>query len=418
MTVQEVLSERWMAEAEKAWQESQAEQAAIESLRQEQAWLEGVRRAERMTLARRVQHFAQEDAKLPRGGLREEVKRQRAREMARALLAAEQAEAIAIPEATTLTDLLATEMEADLWAVDGLLHAGGNALLAAQRKAGKTSLVHNLTRSLVDGSPFLDHFAVNGTRSVAILDFEMSPSTARSWLEGAGIRNTDRVALFSLRGKASSFRITDDAVRVRWAERLRGFDVLVLDPVRPLMDALGLDEHREAGKILAAFDALKQEAGISEGIVVHHAGHAGTHARGDSRFEDWPDAIWTLTREDPRDARSLRFLEAQGRDVDVQRGLLSIYDGRRLAFAPDAVAAAGDRLVEAAVDALRARGELGADALGLLGIRGISKNTVRGVLGRAIEEGRVTERKEGRRKLYSVASPTDFSPVAAMDIAA
>ena len=43
--------------------------------------------------------------------------------------------------------------------------------------------------------------------------------------------------------------ILDATVRARWAERLRkcGTEVIVADCLRPMLDALGLDEHRDAG---------------------------------------------------------------------------------------------------------------------------------------------------------------------------
>jgi len=62
-------------------------------------------------------------------------------------------------------------------------------------------------------------------------------------------------------------------------------------------------------------------------------GHTNERARGESRLQDWPDAIWRLVRADPDDPSSPRFFSAYGRDVSVPEGRLS-YDesSRRLSY--------------------------------------------------------------------------------------
>lgn len=360
--------------------------------------------ARTVSLAERVAAANERDAGIP-FPVKGEVAKLRARAEAQALLAAERAEGVEMPEPITLADLLSADDAEEPSVIAGLLQVGGNVLLAAQRKSGKSTLVHNLLRSLVDGDEFLDYFPTRVRRRVAVLDLELSPSTARSWLAQSGIVHTDAITVVSLRGKVGSLNITDDATRARWARLLRdtGAELLVLDPLRPLMDALSLDENTDGGVITSAFDALKEEAGISEGILVHHAGHGGERARGDSRFQDWADELWTITRENPNDPRSFRFFTAFGRHSDVARGLLSLYDGRRLAFAPETTDSAADRLVEAVVDALRTHGEMTVNDIVALGIRGISKTPAPGILRRAVEAGAVTVRVDGARKIYAAA---------------
>lgn len=92
-----------------------------------------------------------------------------------------------------------------------------------------------------------------------------------------------------------------------------------------MLDALGLDENKDAGRFLVAFDALKAEAGISEGVVVHHMGHGAERSRGDSRILDWPDVTWKIIRSDKDDPSSSRYFSAFGRDVDVAEARLQ-YD--------------------------------------------------------------------------------------------
>ena len=85
------------------------------------------------------------------------------------------------------------------------------------------------------------------------------------------------------------------------------------------MDANGLDEHKDAGRFLIAFDALCDQADIPDALVVHHMGHSGERSRGDSRLRDWPDVEWRLVRAN-EDPSSPRFVSAFGRDVDIPEG--------------------------------------------------------------------------------------------------
>ena len=94
--------------------------------------------------------------------------------------------------------------------------------------------------------------------------------------------------------------------------------VMIIDCLRPILDALGLDEHRDAGRFLVAFDALLAKPSSATRLLIQHMGHANERARGDSRLQDWPDAIWRLVREDD-DPASPRYFTAYGRDVDVAR---------------------------------------------------------------------------------------------------
>src|SRR5262249_46362061 len=158
-------------------------------------------------------------------------------------------------------------------------------------KAGKTTLMGNLARSLVDGMPFLESVPVTPIQGVLVLiDTEMAESQLLDWYGTLGIEADDQIVVLPLRGAVSSFNILDRAVRSTWATKLRAVDAqyLILDCLRPVLDALGLDEQHEAGRFLVAFDELLKEARIPEAALVHHMGHVAERARGDSRLRDWP----------------------------------------------------------------------------------------------------------------------------------
>ena len=211
------------------------------------------------------------------------AERERIRREARRLIDTEErGQTSHTPSLQTLRERLTAPLAPTSYRIEGRQPCGSRVMLAAQFKAGKTTLTGNLIRSLIDGDLFLGRDAVSPIAGRAVvLDFEMSESQLVSWLADQKIRDDDRVIAVALRGRAVAFDILNVDIRARWAQRLRGVacTYLVWDCVRPLMDALGLDEHGDAGRLLVAFDALLAEAGIPDALVVHQMGHTGERSR-------------------------------------------------------------------------------------------------------------------------------------------
>lgn len=230
------------------------------------------------------------------------------------------------PVPTSLTAMLAIADLPATYRIDDLWPMGGRVLLAAQYKSGKSTLVGNLLRALVDGDDFLGRWKPRSVSRVTLLDTELDEAMLRRWLRDQGIRHTDAIDVVSLRGKVGTFNILDDTTRAEWAERIGPTDVLVLDCLRPCLDALGLSEDKEAGRFLVAFDALCREAGAAEATMVHHMGHSQERSRGDSRLLDWPDVLWKIVRDTNDDDETIeggdRFFSAMGRDVNVAEAQL------------------------------------------------------------------------------------------------
>jgi hypothetical protein len=96
-----------------------------------------------------------------------------------------------------------------------------------------------------------------------------------------------------------------------------------------VLDALGLSEDKDAGRFLnGGFDPLRVEAGVPNSMVIHHMGHTGDRARGDSSMLGWGDS-WRVIRRDPDDPASERFFSAYGRDIDVPEGTLEFNGATR-----------------------------------------------------------------------------------------
>jgi AAA domain len=266
----------------------------------------------------------------------DELRKLRVRQDARRRFDAENRPTLVLPPIKRLDELLAEPDTEQQYRIDQVALADARIMLNAQWKAGKTTLRDNCIRSLADREPFLGRFTVNTpAQHLVLIDNELSEDMVRRWLREQNIANTTAVHVITLRGKVSTFNLLDDQVRAEWAERLGalGCDYLVLDCLRPVLDALGLDERSDAGKFLVAYDALLCDAGISDSLVVQHMGHSNERARGDSRLQDWPDAIWSIVRETDN-PDSPRFFSAYGRDVNVAEGRLSFDKAtRRLAYA-------------------------------------------------------------------------------------
>lgn len=241
-------------------------------------------------------------------------------------IAAGRDNAVTPPDPVALGDLLNEPDEGATYRIGEMWPSGGRVLLAAQFKSGKSTLVGNVIRALVDGGPFLGRFDVTPVAKVALIDTELDRRTLRRWLRDQDIRNSAGVSVLPLRGAVSTFDILDPATRSEWARRLAGSDVIILDCLRPVLDALALSEDKDAGRLLVAFDALLAEAGADEGMVVTHMGHQNERARGDSRLLDWNDAMWKIVRDGDDtddDGTRRRYLSALGRDVAVPEGLIT-----------------------------------------------------------------------------------------------
>lgn len=349
-----------------------------------------------------------------------EDRRAQARTLARKI-AADRETTVAAPEPLRLADLLAEQDDGPTYRMEGVWPTAGRVLLAAQFKSGKSTLVGNAIRSLVDGDSFLGEFAVTPVRRVALIDTELDTRTLRRWLRDQGIRNTDAVSVLALRGAVSTFDILDPATRTEWAQRLGGADVVILDCLRPVIDALGLSEDKDAGRVLVAFDALLAEIGAGEGMVITHMGHQNERARGDSRLLDWPDALWKIVRdgdETDDDGNRRRYFSALGRDVALPEGLLN-FDAaaRHLTYGggnrKDSAASAAMPALLAMVRAEPGRLSKRAAESRLCDEHGFTQQDARRTIAKAIGNGSLTASVGARRShMLSPGGVDPFAPPA------
>jgi hypothetical protein len=284
---------------------------------------------------------AEQEVKLETKLQENAIKLERRRRNARRVVDAEEASAVEIPTNVQLDKLLIEPDDDPVYRTDEVFPLGEHGTCTAQRKTGKTTLRDNYIRSLVDGDPFLGIFhtqPIDG--GLVLLDTEMSRRMSRRWFSSQGIKNTDLIDIWFMRGYVSSFNILTPAGRKRWAAEFRASEAsfAILDCVADVLDTFGLSEDKDMGQLLAAWKETMEMSGIAESLLFHHMGHSNERARGSSRIRDYGFGEWKIVRAGQNDGddnpRGTRYFSAYGRDVDVPESKLEYDpDTRRLTIA-------------------------------------------------------------------------------------
>ena len=221
------------------------------------------------------------------------------------------------------------------WRVEGVQPVDGRVLVVAQRKAGKTTLVGNLAKSLLDGEPFLGKFPVSPIAgSLVILNYEVSGPTLAKWLADMGFSADARrrLRIVNLRGRENL--LATEAGREKLVTLLKGVqaEYLVVDVFARAFSG-NQDSNSEVAAWLGELDRVATDGGAREVVLVAHAGWgASGRSRGASALEDWPDSIVNLEmdRDVDTDATGPRYVKAFGRDVDIEKSRLDFDSATRL----------------------------------------------------------------------------------------
>lgn len=227
--------------------------------------------------------------------------------------------------------LLQTGVPEIRFAIEDVLPENGNAILFAQYKSGKTTFILEVVRALCDGEQFLDRFDVNTDGNVALWNYELDAAMMVSWLKDTELQHPEKLRLLNLRGKRVPM---DTKYGQEWTiDWLRRNEVRtwIIDPAVRAM--IGWGDENENGAVTLftdKLDEIKERAGVKELIVAHHTGRgeqtAGEErARGASRWDDWPDSRWILTKAPGSDTR---FIRMTGRGNDFPERALT-YDPQR-----------------------------------------------------------------------------------------
>jgi len=258
-----------------------------------------------------------------------EERKQRERERQQILreLKAEQRGEIKYPVGWSLDELLLMPNGHEPFRIHSLWPTNGKVLLTAQQKAGKTTMVANLLRALVNGELFLGMYDIDDplVGRVGLIDNEMDTMQLGGLLGGIGIsaESSDRVHGWALRGMSSTFNLIDPELRLWWIEEFKRWEceVIILDVLGVALNSCGFSENSndEVTTFFSIWDEITAQAGVSETLFVHHMGHEQARARGASRLRGGIDVEWLIfygPDEDGNPTRE-RFFKSTGRaDID------------------------------------------------------------------------------------------------------
>jgi len=222
------------------------------------------------------------------------------------------------PEPLLAHDWMKQPDESTIYRIQDLWVKGGNTFVVAPNKAGKTTLVLNLLKSLADGLHFLGKFeTLRVTRKVGILNFELDERQYKRWIRRLGIRNLECVRVWNLKGQSNPFRTPTS--RKHFVHQLRNNDieVLIIDPFSSAFVGDSANDNEVVKKFLLMLDETMLQAKVDEYLLVVHAGHDGNRARGASSLADHPDASWFIGKTDTAGSRQRTF-RAEGRDVFLE----------------------------------------------------------------------------------------------------
>lgn len=217
------------------------------------------------------------------------------------------------------------------YAIEDILPENGNAILFAQFKSGKTTFILEVVRALCDGEQFLDRFKVNTSGNVALWNYELDAAMMVSWLKDTQLQHPERLRLKNLRGKRVPL---DTKYGQEWTiDWLRRNEVRtwIIDPaVRAMIGWGDENNNQDVTMFTDKLDEIKEKSGVSELIIAHHTGRAEQvvgeeRARGASRWDDWPDSRWILTK---MVGSETRFIRMAGRGNDFPERALA-YDPQR-----------------------------------------------------------------------------------------
>ncbi len=238
------------------------------------------------------------------------------------------------PEYGSLADELAEELPATPWLIEGLLPVGANLLVAAEAKAGKTTLALNMARALVDGEPLFGHLGVARPSRVGWWNLELNRPSAVGWLRDMHVERPADLTALHLRGHPMPLMTSAaQAWAVRWLQQ-HEVDTWIVDPLGALYDG---DENDNSAvrDYLKVLDQIRAQAGIGQLVVVTHTGHQAkvtddVRTRGASVFLGWPDVLVQYRKGSKADnTADKRYLSAFGRDVELEESGLDYEPGTR-----------------------------------------------------------------------------------------
>ena len=218
----------------------------------------------------------------------------------------------------TLANFLDQPLPQTRYLVEGMAGVGHNVTITAKYKTGKTTLMLNLVKCLLDNELFLGQYDVKPLDGrIVLLNYEMDATDLQSDLLKLKIQNTERMARpLNLRGVRLD--LTNEKYQEWLIDQLRKqeTEILMIDTYTAALAQTGIDENDNSGvgKFTDALDYIKAESEVKNLFITAHMGRANfeegeERTRGATRLNDWQDVGWTYTRKSGQPA----FLASLGR---------------------------------------------------------------------------------------------------------
>lgn len=226
-------------------------------------------------------------------------------------------------DAGSLAEILARP-DTTRFRVDGLVLSEGFTTVVAARKTGKTTFNLNLADSLLTGRDFLGRFPVEPVKGrIALLNFEVAAKQVAHWAHLVGV-DPDRFDIVTLRGRRNPLLHPQDRVDLATYLREREVEFLFVDPLSRAFYGDNGNDNTQMQRFLSDLDAFaRSEVGATDVVLNVHAGWNQDRSRGASATEDHPDSIIWLKPGDREKGDRSTYIEAKGRDVDIEEMQLS-----------------------------------------------------------------------------------------------
>ncbi len=155
------------------------------------------------------------------------------------------------------------------WLAEGLLTEGGFSLMVGPPKAGKSTLVRQLVRSVCQGDHFLGRDIAQG--GVLYLTFEEQPSVLKQQFAACGIKVGDPLTIHVGNVFADQNLVFED---IRAAIDEFQPSLVVLDTLFDIVQVESVNDYKETKMALAKMRTIARETGTHI-LGVHHTNKGG-----------------------------------------------------------------------------------------------------------------------------------------------
>jgi AAA domain len=221
---------------------------------------------------------------------------------------------------TSMGDLLNEPEEQIRWLVEEHLTAGGDSLLVAKPKVGKSTLARCLALAVARGDDFLGSKTAQGT--VFYLALEEKRSEVRRHFHAMGARNDDAIRIFCASSPA------DGLAQLREVIKTEKPVLVIVDPLFRFVRIKDGNDYAAVTNALEPLHALARETGAHV-LAVHHLGkgdrQGGDGVLGSTALFAAVDTLLLMKRGEKY--RTLSSIQRYG--TDLEETTLEYDDERR-----------------------------------------------------------------------------------------